>query len=316
MPIVIAYVGFCVLYGMILTELNLSPLSKNIRLVVANTLGLFVALIGLIIMSYPRDVPEVASWSNALVQLGQEILPYNDNKYKIWVAIGSLILTLGTIISPFAQRILSLPPLIWLGKISFPLYLLHGTFIRSLFAWVLFWGQTLGPSLYDENRQRYPLPSVGWIAFSVVCLMLPLLVTCHFWVKYIEPFFDSVIAKMEKIMVRKVDDPERSQTCRRGYLNRLRSIVRGIMVVIRHEGLPDITATSDSLDLEDSETDGLLHEMQECSPTPFEPEITFLAGFEAAPLDGRATESLSASGVDKMEHSSISSGPSAPTPSG
>ncbi|MCJ1329408.1 hypothetical protein MMC10_006088 [Thelotrema lepadinum] len=258
-------------------------------------------------MSYPRDVPEVASWSNALVELGQEILPYNDNKYKIWVAIGSLVLTLGTIISPFAQWILGLPSLVWLGKISFPLYLLHGTFIRSLFAWVLFWGQTLGPSLYDENMQRYPLPSAGWIAFSVVCLMVPLLLACHFWVKYFEPFFDKIIMRVEKFMVRKADEQERSQSHRRGYLSRLRAIWRGVALVVKHGGLPDATATPDSLDLDDYETSGLLHEMQECSPIPLGPEEDALFdGFETTPLDGHDTGAPSAVDGNKIEHSSTS----------
>ena len=136
----VAYVGFCVLYGMVLTEFSLSSLSRNLGPRTANTLGLSVAFVGLILMSYPQDAPEIASWSNALVHLGQEVLPYNDDKSKLLVAVGSLILTLGTIISPFARWLSGLPPLVWLGKISFPLYLLHGTFIRSLFAWVLFWG--------------------------------------------------------------------------------------------------------------------------------------------------------------------------------
>ena len=235
-------------------------------------------------MSYPRDVPEVAPWSNALVDLGQEILPFNDNKYKLWVAIGSLILTLGTIISPFAQGILSLPPLIWLGKISFPLYLLHGTFIRSLFAWVLFWGQTLGPSLYDENMQRYPLPSASWVAFSVACLMIPLFLTCHLWIKYIEPFFDRIVVWMEKVMVWKEGDSISDGGQRRGgAMGRLMAILRGIIYVIKNEGF------SDQIALDDHERSTLLREMEErpaYQPVSTEStEHVYFDGFESVPID-------------------------------
>ena len=117
--------------------------------------------------------------------------------------------------------------------------------------------------------------------------MAPLLLTCHFWTKYIEPFFDRIIVKMEKFMVREDAEPERNQSQRRGYLSRLRAILRGVALVIRHGGITHETTTPESFDLEDCETGALLHEMQERSPVSLEPEEdALLNGFEATPLDG------------------------------
>lgn len=249
---------------MILTEFNLSSWPKKIRPRIGDALGLSITLLGLIAMSYPRDAPENASWSFALRELGEEILPYNADKYKPWVSVGSLIFVFGVAMSPFAQWLLSFRVTTWLGKISFPLYLLHGTFIRSLFAWVLFWGQNLGPSKYDENFERYPLPSSAWIAFSVIVLMIPLLLACHLWVRLIEPLFDRIIVWMENAMVRKDDSREGSQDVRRGgWLSRALATLRAIVIVIRQGGISDTLSRIGETASDEFETSGLLREESE-----------------------------------------------------
>ena len=45
---------------------------------------------------------------------------------------------LSILFSPTFRRILSNPAFVFLGSMSFPLYLLHGTFIRLFLAWSLF----------------------------------------------------------------------------------------------------------------------------------------------------------------------------------
>ena len=254
---------------MILTELNLALLSQKLRSRAVNITGLVIVLMGLIAMSYPRDAPEAATWSFALKNLGDSVLPYNGDKYKPWVSLGSLILVLGVTLSPSAQSMLSLPIMVWLGKISFPLYLLHGTFVRSLFAWVLFWGQELRPWRHDPQVLKYPLPSASWITFSVICFFIPLLLCCHLWVKHVEPLCDRATLWMEEIMLCK-ENPE--SQLRQGsfktssWFERIRSTLSAIVWVIRHGGLPSTIQTTYPA-LDSLESGGLLQEMEERDDT-------------------------------------------------
>lgn len=55
----------------------------------------------------------------------------------------------------------------WLGraKISCALCVLHGTFIRPLFAWILFWGPRAGTIKVQSKLETCPLSAASWIAF-------------------------------------------------------------------------------------------------------------------------------------------------------
>ena len=245
---------------MVLAEINFAVSSQRLyNKLASKIIGCLIVILGLIAMSYPRDLPERASWSYGLRELGEVVLPFNDSKYKPWVSLGCLVFILGIILSQPIQKALSIAPMVWLGKISFPLYLLHGTFIRSLFAWILFAGQELSPSARDENVLKYPLPSNIWIAFSVICLMLPLLISCHLWIKYLEPCFDQMTLWMESVMLKQTE-PGQHRAWRLGWFARIKAMLQAILLVVRHGGLPARTCPdSYSVDLE-SENGFLLQE--------------------------------------------------------
>ena len=253
---------------MVLAEINSIVSSQKLyNKLASKIIGCLIVFLGLISMSYPRDAPEKASWSYALRELGEIVLPFNNTKYKPWVSLGCLLVVLGVILSQPVRKALSIAPMVWLGKISFPLYLLHGTFIRSLFAWILFAGQKLSPSVRDANVLKYPLPSNGWIAFSVICLMLPLFIACHLWVKYLEPIFDQITLWIESIMLKHTDSGQH-RLWRRGWFARAKATLQAILLVVRHGGLPARTSPeSFGGDLE-SENGFLLQETvaEACSP--------------------------------------------------
>ena len=245
---------------MVLAELNLALSSTKIRTKLFSKIGsLFFILIGLIAMSYPRDLPEKASWSFAMREMGEVVLPFNNDKYKPWVSLGCLIFMFGVNFSPHVQTALSVAPMVWLGKVSFPLYLLHGTFVRSLFAWILFAGGKLGPSARDKGILKYPLPSNAWIAFSVICLLIPLLICSHLWVKYLEPVFDKITLWLEGIMLGSDDlKNHRDLGANSGYIARLRSTFLAIIAVVQHGGLPRVRSKISRTTNSDSEAAALL----------------------------------------------------------
>jgi hypothetical protein len=58
--------------------------------------------------------------------------------HRYMAALSSVLLIVAILYSPALRRQLSHPYLVFLGGISFPMYLLHGTLIRTVLVWLLY----------------------------------------------------------------------------------------------------------------------------------------------------------------------------------
>jgi hypothetical protein len=124
------------------------------------------------------------------------------------------MLIAGIIISPHARWALSRPPFLWLGKVSFAIYLVHGMFLRTVFAWILHLGQSKetitdhdqwGQEVHDE---RYPLPGFFQRALATVAMGLCVMVASHLWNLKFEPIFAKITSKSEAVVAGKVEVKE------------------------------------------------------------------------------------------------------------
>jgi len=61
---------------------------------------------------------------------------------------GASLFVLAVVMSAPLRQILSLPLLVWLGSLSFSLYLLHGPLLRSVLAWIVY---GVSPTLWDQD---------------------------------------------------------------------------------------------------------------------------------------------------------------------
>jgi hypothetical protein len=108
-----------------------------------------LATFSLFLASSPPENAQLAAYSRFLGLFFNKYIttrggkaPYlkclmvGENEQTI-AAFGGIGLILSILYSPFLRRFLSQPAFVFLGSISFPLYLLHGTFIRLLLAWLL-----------------------------------------------------------------------------------------------------------------------------------------------------------------------------------
>ena len=163
-------------------------------------------LLSLVLMSHPSDRPDLAGWSHALQRLGLKIFPTQGDMARTWGSVGGALLLFAILISPHARRALSRPPLLWLGHVSFPIYRLHGTFMRSLMAWLVFAGQRLrpfevpGPEGRTITIERYAQPSDARVFLSIAISMSCMLVAAHWWAKKMEPIFAKITKAAEDLM--------------------------------------------------------------------------------------------------------------------
>ena len=212
--------------GILLAELNYSDVPARVA---RYSLLLFPPLvaIALLLMSFPAECQHWAPWSLMLFKWYDSLAPENAELMRFWPTIGAQLLCLTIICSTHLRRFLSHPVFLWLGKISFPLYLLHGTLMRSILSWLLFAGQNLIPMEIDnphppeplpgyENSflgseaivvMRYPLPGPAVFVAVMPIFFAILGAKSHYWVNNIETFFGIISKRAEDIMFGKETRP-------------------------------------------------------------------------------------------------------------
>ena len=196
-------VGANVFTGILLAELNHSELPLRF----AKLSPFFappLAICGLVLMSFPSQFQDWARWSDFLLRWHNKIAPVNAELMRFWPTIGAQLLTFSIVMSPHLRRALSQRWLLWLGKVSFPLYLLHGSFMRSILAWLLFSRQKI-TEIEEEGKKsmRYPLPGIPTFLIAMPAFFVILFTATHFWATKIEPYFGIITKTAEDIMVGK-----------------------------------------------------------------------------------------------------------------
>lgn len=204
-------VGVSCFAGIMLSELSNSEYPLRL-----SPLSPFFAppmvLIALVLMSFPSQFQTWAPWSNFLLEWFNKVSPANAELSRFWPTIGAQLLCLTVVLSPHMRRGLSHPWLLWLGKVSFPLYLLHGSFMRSLLSWLLFAREHLVE--FEERNgdesiiiMKYPLP--GYTTFIIVMpvFFVILFTATHLWATKVEPQFGLITKKAEDLMFGKQERP-------------------------------------------------------------------------------------------------------------
>lgn len=158
---------------------------------------------GLTIASFPESNAEWMSWSRVMINMMRPMLPANPDFPRFSSGIGLELITLGTLLSPTLQRLLSNRYLLFLGRMSFAVYLLHGTLLKTMLVWMVYGMETL-PDHEDANgnmvmtRLRCPGP-VSLIAWSIV--WLPILYgIANLWTMYVDPWCDRMTNKLVEMI--------------------------------------------------------------------------------------------------------------------
>jgi hypothetical protein len=141
--------------------------------------------------------------------LAPRIFPPANDYGRAYGSAGAILLVAGIIISPHLRAALSSRPLKLLGRLSFPIYLLHATFMRSILAWIMFVGTS--PITVEERDpdgrvmkfERIPLPGPFRTAVAVGISMGLCLVAAYAWAERVEPVFARITKVAEERMMGK-----------------------------------------------------------------------------------------------------------------
>lgn len=213
---IIALVGLTTLTGIVLADFSIHPnLPTLIHKKSTQYIAILLIVLGLALMSYPSTFPENAAWSRTLHVIGQKIFPYPNRIeiHRIFGSIGAILFVLGVISSPVARTILSTKPLTYLGKISFPVFLLHPLFMQIIMPWLAFSSTReeypSDPPARDElGRElmvlRHPQRGAAMVWIAIIVSMSCCLIAAHYWMLHMEPIFGRITARSEAIMTGKL----------------------------------------------------------------------------------------------------------------
>ncbi|KAL8729564.1 MAG: hypothetical protein Q9166_004644 [cf. Caloplaca sp. 2 TL-2023] len=212
-----ALVGFNVFCGILLAEASIDPDIANFASAhpyIQAICSASMIIAGLFFCSFPEEHPEWTRWSSNLLHLGHWIFPEGVEYARYYPGMGADILTTGIMFNATAKKILSHGFLCWMGKLSWPVYLLHAPLIRTVLTWVLFGASVRPPQGKDQDGNQLP---PGWLPLAkpwVVIFAIPMFYVFLYrvaglWSQYVDPwctrvwqlFEDSVFrddAKVEK----------------------------------------------------------------------------------------------------------------------
>ncbi|KAJ5888720.1 Acyltransferase 3 [Penicillium taxi] len=206
------------IYGMFLSDLSYEVAFKEFienHKWFRRTISATFVIVGLFICSYPGEHPEWAVWSDYMFKAAHYIFPPEVNIGKRYSAIGVDLIIFAIFISPSTKDFLSNRLLLWLGKQSFAVYLVHGTLLRTVLCWMLYgitgqpWdGEPVdgngAPLLDDNGEPLHPhwLPiRAPWVVGISIPTWIAIVYACAVaWTTYVDPFCARMTHKLEKLV--------------------------------------------------------------------------------------------------------------------
>jgi hypothetical protein len=200
--------------GILLAELN-TDYGANATSLISWPWSTLMIVFGLFLASFPEGNPSWMPWSRAVEAVGQALVPNGGEVNRHVVSLGATIFMFGIFFSRNARRLLSQPFLNFLGRISFPIYLLHNTLIRTVLSWVLYWQSIVSKGLrpVDEEGKTVVYEVPGGFTFAIVMPLfyLTLIYVSYLWTIHVDPRCERVVSWLSKKAFGDTSDSESSK---------------------------------------------------------------------------------------------------------
>lgn len=172
---------------------------------VRTAMSFFFLVVGLYIASLPDTHHDWQPWSLNLRHFLAAILPRDPDFPRFSSGLGLDIIAIGLHLSPSARTILSNRFFLWLGRMSFAVYLLHNQILRSFLCWMVY-----GFAVPAEGEPLLQFKSAPKL-FAVLPLYFAMTYgAAHLWTTHV----DGWCARMSEriVAVVKEDEGEKAAT--------------------------------------------------------------------------------------------------------
>ena len=195
--------------GMFLADLN-ADFGPRATSVMPRVVSALIILFGLFLSSIPEENTDWMPWSRAIVWSANMVVPTGGEINRFVVSVGTTVVMYGVFFSPDARRILAHPVMNFLGRISFPVYLLHNTLIRTVLTWLVFRHSFMMHGLHpvDEDGNPTWLERGGFVSFwtAILAFYACLLYAAHLWTIHVDPRCEKLVTWMSNQVFGKRED--------------------------------------------------------------------------------------------------------------
>ncbi|ROV88664.1 hypothetical protein VPNG_10305 [Cytospora leucostoma] len=145
---------------------------------------------GLYIASLPDMFFEWQPWSQNLVDFMLSFLPRDPDLPRFSSGLGLDLIVMAIHFSPMVRDILSSRPFLWLGRVSFAVYLLHNQILRSVLCWMVY-GFKIPEPVQDELTGEWFQPLLEFPGpvrlFTVLPVYFALVYGAgYLWIEYVD----------------------------------------------------------------------------------------------------------------------------------
>jgi hypothetical protein len=113
---------------------------------------------------------------------------------RYWDHVGASMVLLGIFFSRNARKVLTSPVFNFLGRVSFPVYLMHNTFIKTVLTWIIYLPSAMNPPKTEKGEQMDLQRGSTTHIFIAIGVFYYLLYRCAaLWVKHIDPICANLV---------------------------------------------------------------------------------------------------------------------------
>jgi peptidoglycan/LPS O-acetylase OafA/YrhL len=179
--------GLNIVMGMFVAELHNHYKDSATSVLLAPVPALMI-IVGMFLAGFPQDNPTNARWSHVMHNLMSSITADQSDVRRYWDHLGASTVLLGIFFSKNARKLLCSPVFNFLGRVSFPVYLMHNTMIKSLLTWMVYLPSAMNPPKNEKGELQDLQRGTTMHVFIAIGVFYYILYRCAaLWVKHIDP---------------------------------------------------------------------------------------------------------------------------------
>ncbi|KAI4674581.1 uncharacterized protein J4E88_008317 [Alternaria novae-zelandiae] len=185
--------GLNIVTGMFVAELH-NHYKDAATSVLPAPIPAIMIICGMFMAGFPQDSAQNTRWSHTMATIMHSLTADKTDIRRYWDHLGAAFVLLGIFFSRNARKLLMSPVFNFLGRVSFPVYLLHNTFIKSVLTWMIYLPSAMNPPRNEKGEQQdLQRGSTTHILIAIAVFYYILYRTAALWVKHVDPVCANIV---------------------------------------------------------------------------------------------------------------------------
>ncbi|EOA84804.1 uncharacterized protein SETTUDRAFT_163634 [Exserohilum turcica Et28A] len=185
--------GLNIVTGMFVAELH-NHYKDSATSVLPAPIPAIMIVCGMFMAGFPQEAFGNARWSDTMSKIMLSLTAEKTDIRRYWDHLGAATVLLGIFFSRNARKLLTSPVFNFLGRVSFPVYLIHNTFIKTVLTWMIYLPSAMNPPVNEKGEQQdLQRGSVPHILIAIAVFYYILYRSASLWVRYIDPVCANIV---------------------------------------------------------------------------------------------------------------------------